>query len=93
LFAESPHPVTGVVFHPKRPWVLASLHNGVVQLYDYRMGTQLDKFDEHDGPFVCVCVCVCVLLPFAKPSPMASHGNDGSLNEMNFLLFFVIPLM
>lgn len=42
--------VKGVVFHPKRPWVLASLHNGIVQLYDYRMGTLLDKFDEHDGP-------------------------------------------
>lgn len=39
----------GIVFHPKRPWVLASLHNGVIQLYDYRMGTLLDKFDEHDG--------------------------------------------
>jgi coatomer protein complex subunit alpha (xenin) len=38
-----------VAFHPKRPWVLASLHNGVIQLYDYRMGTLIDKFDEHDG--------------------------------------------
>lgn len=41
--------VKGVVFHPSRPWVLASLHNGVLQLYDYRMGTLIDKFDEHDG--------------------------------------------
>lgn len=36
-------------FHPKRPWIVASLHNGVIQLWDYRMGTLLDKFDEHDG--------------------------------------------
>jgi hypothetical protein len=28
---------TGLCFHPKRPWVLASLHNGIIQLYDYRM--------------------------------------------------------
>jgi coatomer subunit alpha len=40
---------TGIAFHPKRPWVLASLHNGIIQLYDYRMGTLIEKFDEHDG--------------------------------------------
>ena len=39
----------GLSFHPKRPWVLASLHNGVIQLWDYRMCTLIDKFDEHDG--------------------------------------------
>ena len=32
-----------------RPWVLCSLHNGIVQLWDYRMGTLIDRFDEHDG--------------------------------------------
>uniref|UniRef100_A0A8C6WJ02 Coatomer protein complex, subunit alpha n=1 Tax=Neogobius melanostomus TaxID=47308 RepID=A0A8C6WJ02_9GOBI len=42
--------VKGLSFHPKRPWVLASLHNGVIQLWDYRMCTLIDKFDEHDGP-------------------------------------------
>jgi hypothetical protein len=25
--------VKGLAFHPVRPWVCASLHNGVVQLY------------------------------------------------------------
>lgn len=39
----------GLVFHSKRPWVLASLHNGVIQLWDYRMCTLLERFDEHDG--------------------------------------------
>jgi hypothetical protein len=29
--------------------VLASLHNGVVQLWDYRIKTLIDRFDEHDG--------------------------------------------
>eukprot|EP00047_Mylnosiga_fluctuans_P002804 m.225995 g.225995 ORF g.225995 m.225995 type:complete len:1238 (-) comp11355_c0_seq1:46-3759(-) len=42
--------VKGIAFHPKRPWVLAGLHNGVIQLYDYRMCTPIDKYDEHDGP-------------------------------------------
>lgn len=41
--------VLGLSFHPKRPWILASLHNGVIQLWDYRMCTLIDKFDEHDG--------------------------------------------
>uniref|UniRef100_A0A8C8UP76 Coatomer alpha subunit C-terminal domain-containing protein n=1 Tax=Peromyscus maniculatus bairdii TaxID=230844 RepID=A0A8C8UP76_PERMB len=42
--------VKGLSFHPKRPWILTSLHNGVIQLWDYRMCTLIDKFDEHDGP-------------------------------------------
>ncbi|KAJ1822074.1 hypothetical protein LPJ60_002232 [Coemansia sp. RSA 2675] len=42
--------VKGTAFHPKRPWVLASLHNGSIQLWDYRMGTLLDRFEEHEGP-------------------------------------------
>ena len=42
--------VSGLAFHPKRPWVLASLHNGIIQLWDFRMTTLIDKFDEHDGP-------------------------------------------
>ena len=29
--------------------MLASLFNGVIQLWDYRMCTLIDKFDEHDG--------------------------------------------
>uniref|UniRef100_A0A7E4ZSM4 Coatomer subunit alpha n=1 Tax=Panagrellus redivivus TaxID=6233 RepID=A0A7E4ZSM4_PANRE len=42
--------VKGLSFHPTRPWVLASLHSGVIQLWDYRMCVLIDKFDEHDGP-------------------------------------------
>ena len=41
--------VLGVSFHPRRPWVLSSLSTGIIQLWDYRMGTMIDKFDEHDG--------------------------------------------
>ena len=42
----------GLSFHPKRPWVLSSLHNGAIQLWDYRMCTLIDKFEEHDGKIV-----------------------------------------
>uniref|UniRef100_A0A183BTX3 WD_REPEATS_REGION domain-containing protein n=1 Tax=Globodera pallida TaxID=36090 RepID=A0A183BTX3_GLOPA len=42
--------VKGISFHSTRPWVLASLHSGVIQLWDYRMCVLIDKFDEHDGP-------------------------------------------
>lgn len=30
--------------------VHSSLHTGVIQLWDYRISTLLEKFDEHDGP-------------------------------------------
>ena len=30
--------------------ICLSLHNGVIQLWDYRMCTLLEKFDEHEGP-------------------------------------------
>ena len=29
--------------------MLTSLHNGCIQLWDYRMCTMIDKFEEHDG--------------------------------------------
>ncbi|CAF5100363.1 unnamed protein product [Rotaria sp. Silwood1] len=42
--------VKGLNFHSKRPWILASLHSTIIQLWDYRMKTLIDKFDGHDGP-------------------------------------------
>ena len=58
----------GLSFHPKRPWVLASLHNGVIQLWDYRMCTLIDKFDEHDGPVRGIC--------FHQQQPLFVSGGD-----------------
>ncbi|KAJ1649424.1 hypothetical protein IWQ61_009489, partial [Dispira simplex] len=49
-FETKSNRVKGLAFHPKRPWILAALHNGCVQLWDYRMGTLLERFDEHEGP-------------------------------------------
>eukprot|EP00961_Rhodomonas_salina_P104416 1405562-Rhodomonas_salina.4 len=48
-FETKSNRVKGLSFHPKRPWIVASLHNGVIQLWDYRMGTLLDRFEEHEG--------------------------------------------
>lgn len=41
--------VKGLSFHPYRPWILASLHNGSINLFDYRAKALLEKFEEHDG--------------------------------------------
>lgn len=60
--------VKGISFHAKRPWVLASLHNGVIQLWDYRMCTLLEKFDEHDGPVRGIC--------FHSQQPLFVSGGD-----------------
>ena len=48
--------------------MLASLHSGVLQLYDYRMGTLIDKFDEHDGPVRGVS--------FHNSQPLFVSGGD-----------------
>nr|CAD7196149.1 unnamed protein product [Timema douglasi] len=69
--------VKGLSFHPKRPWVLSSLHNGVIQLWDYRMCTLLDKFDEHDGPVRGIC--------FHSQQPLfVSGGDDYKIKVWNY---------
>eukprot|EP00123_Amoebidium_parasiticum_P013063 comp21742_c0_seq1/m.30782 comp21742_c0_seq1/g.30782 ORF comp21742_c0_seq1/g.30782 comp21742_c0_seq1/m.30782 type:complete len:1239 (-) comp21742_c0_seq1:244-3960(-) len=69
--------VKGLSFHPTRPWVLASLHSGVIQLWDYRMGTLIDRFDEHDGPVRCV--------DFHATQPMfVSAGDDYKIKVWNY---------
>jgi len=69
--------VKGLSFHPARPWILASLHNGVIQLWDYRMCTLLEKFDEHDGPVRGV--------DFHKQQPLfVSGGDDYKIKVWNY---------
>jgi WD40 repeat protein len=67
-FESKSNRVKGLSFHPVRPWILTSLHNGVIQLWDYRMGTLLDRFDEHDGPVRGV--------DFHKTQPLIVSGGD-----------------
>nr|XP_026263782.1 coatomer subunit alpha [Urocitellus parryii] len=71
--------VKGLSFHPKRPWILTSLHNGVIQLWDYRMCTLIDKFDEHDGPVRGI--------DFHKQQPLfVSGGDDYKIKEYPWIL-------
>jgi coatomer protein complex subunit alpha (xenin) len=69
--------VKGLAFHPKRSWVLASLHNGSIQLYDYRMELLIDTFDEHDGPVRGV--------HFHSTQPLfVSGGDDQKIKVWNY---------
>ncbi|XP_057846922.2 coatomer subunit alpha-1-like [Cryptomeria japonica] len=69
--------VLGLSFHPKRPWILASLHSGVIRLWDYRMGILIDTFDEHHGPVRGV--------HFHKSQPLfVSGGDDCKIKVWNY---------
>ena len=48
-FETKSNRVKGISFHQTRPWVLTSLHSGVIQLWDYRIGSLIDKYEEHEG--------------------------------------------
>lgn len=45
-----------------------SLHSSTIQLWDYRMGTLIDRFEEHDGPVRAV--------DFHKTQPLFASGGD-----------------
>lgn len=69
--------VKGLSFHPKRRWLLASLHNGVIQLWDYSEKTMIDKFDEHKGPVRG--------LDFHPHQPLfVSGGDDSKIKVWNY---------
>ena len=46
-----------------------------MQLWDYRMGTLIDRFDEHDGPVRGVC--------FHKSQPLFVSGGDDYKIKVN----------
>ena len=37
--------VKGICFHPTRPWIITSLHSGIIQIWDYNMSIILATFD------------------------------------------------
>ncbi|KAK9762834.1 hypothetical protein K7432_011040 [Basidiobolus ranarum] len=75
-FESKSNRVKGLGFHPKRPWILTSLHNGSVQLWDYRMGTLVESFEEHDGPVRGVS--------FHPTQPLfVSGGDDAKIKVWN----------
>jgi WD40 repeat protein len=49
LFETESTRVKSISFHPTRPWLLAALHTGSIQLWDYRIKTLIEKFDDHKG--------------------------------------------
>eukprot|EP00771_Trimastix_marina_P001265 gnl/Trimastix_PCT/2323.p1 GENE.gnl/Trimastix_PCT/2323~~gnl/Trimastix_PCT/2323.p1 ORF type:complete len:1240 (+),score=493.38 gnl/Trimastix_PCT/2323:133-3852(+) len=55
-------------FHPSRTWILVSLHNGKVQMWDWRLGQMLFSWDDHDGP-----VRACA---FHHEEPLFVTGGD-----------------
>ncbi|KAL3318080.1 hypothetical protein Ciccas_003252 [Cichlidogyrus casuarinus] len=69
--------VKGLSFHPKRPWLLSSLHSGAIQLWDYKSCTLIDKFEEHEGPVRG--------LDFHKDQPLfVSGGDDYKIKVWNY---------
>ncbi|CED82220.1 coatomer protein subunit alpha [Phaffia rhodozyma] len=74
--SKSPR-VKGVAFHPKLPLLLASLHNGTIQLWNYQMGTLVERFEEHDGPVRGIC--------FHPTQPIfASAADDYKIKVWNY---------
>lgn len=69
--------VKGLSFHPKLNWILASLHTGVIQLWDYRLGSLIDRFEEHEGPVRGV--------DFNASQPIfVSGGDDYKIKVWNY---------
>ncbi|CDI84888.1 coatomer alpha subunit, putative [Eimeria praecox] len=60
--------VKGVAFHPSLQWCLTALHNGAIQLWDYRVGSLVDRFEEHEGPVRGV--------DFHSSQPLFVSGGD-----------------
>jgi coatomer subunit alpha len=78
-FESKSNRVKGIAFHPTRPWVLASLHNGAIQLWDIRVGTLIDRFDEHEGPVRGI--------HFHPTQPLfVSGGDDYKIKVFNYKL-------
>jgi len=78
-FETKSNRVKGLSFHPWRPWILASLHNGVIQLWDYRIRTLLERFEEHEGPVRGV--------DFHHTQPLfVSGGDDYKIKVWNYKL-------
>jgi coatomer protein complex subunit alpha (xenin) len=79
--------VKSIAFHPKRPWVLACLHNGQSEVWDYELKVQLQKYADHDGPVRAGC--------FHPSQPLfATGGDDAKVRVYNYrtrkLLFVLV---
>jgi len=78
-FTTKSNRVKGLSFHPHRPWILSSLHNGQIQLWDYSMEILIYAFEEHDGPVRSV--------DFHLSQPLfVSGGDDYKIKIWNYSL-------
>jgi coatomer protein complex subunit alpha (xenin) len=69
--------IKALSFHPHRPWIVAALYSGTIQLWDYKLGTLVDSYDEHQGPVRA--------LTFHPSQPIfASGGDDTKIKLVNF---------
>ncbi|KAF7798456.1 hypothetical protein EIP86_009677 [Pleurotus ostreatoroseus] len=66
-FESKSNRVKGLAFHPTQPLLAASLHNGSVQLWNYRMGVLVDRFEEHEGVYAQKVVSSPMLMSRAGP--------------------------
>ena len=82
-FETKSNRVKGLAFHPRRPWILSSLHSGVIQMWDYRMGTLLNRFDEHDGPVRGV--------HFHDTQPLFVSGGTTTLLHSGAPVHWIVP--
>lgn len=68
VFEAKSYRVKGISFHPTKPWILTSLHNGLINLYDYINGILLYSFEDHDGPVRSI--------DFHATQPIFASGGD-----------------
>lgn len=76
IFENESARVKGLAFHPTRTWILAALHTGTIQLWDYRLGYIVATFQEHEGPIRCVSF-------HPTQSLFASGGDDSKIKLWN----------
>ena len=79
VFENKSYRVKGVSFHPTKPWVLASLHNGFINLIDYINGIVLHTFEDHEGPVRSIDFHYCQPL-------FVSGGDDNKIKVWNYQL-------
>lgn len=46
--------------HPKEPWMLASLYNGNVHIWNYESQTLVKSFEVTDLPGMCWCSVILI---------------------------------
>jgi len=67
---ETPR-VKGLCFHPTRTWILVSIHEGDIIIYDYEAGVTLQKYKDTDKPVRSV--------HFHPNQPLFASGSDDAI--------------